>query len=63
MLAIVAIKLLIEDLVKIGPIVSLLLVLACFAVGIVASILADRRDPEGAQERREEREKVEAGQL
>jgi TerC family integral membrane protein len=62
-LAIVAVKLLIEDLVKIGPIVSLLLVLGCFAVGIVASILADRRDPEGAQERREERENVEAGQL
>ena len=62
-LAIVAIKLLIEDLVKIGPVVSLLLVLACFAVGIVASIIADRRDPEGAQERREERENVEAGQL
>jgi tellurite resistance protein TerC len=62
-LAIVAVKLLIEDLVKIGPIVSLLLVLGCFAVGILASILADRRDPEGAQERREEREKVEAGQL
>jgi tellurite resistance protein TerC len=62
-LAIVAIKLLIEDLVKIGPVVSLLLVLGCFAVGIVASILADRRDPEGAQERRDEREKVEAGQL
>jgi tellurite resistance protein TerC len=62
-LAIVAVKLLIEDLVKIGPIVSLLLVLGCFAVGIAASILADRRDPEGAQERRDEREKVEAGQL
>jgi tellurite resistance protein TerC len=62
-LAIVAVKLLIEDLVKIGPVVSLLLVLGCFAVGIVASILADRRDPEGAQERRDEREKVEAGQL
>jgi tellurite resistance protein TerC len=62
-LAIVAVKLLIEDLVKIGPIVSLLLVLGCFIVGIVASILADRRDPEGAQERRDERERVEAGQL
>jgi TerC family integral membrane protein len=62
-LAIVAIKLLIEDLVKIGPVVSLLLVLGCFAVGIVASMIADRRDPEGAQERREEREDVEAGQL
>ena len=62
-LAIVAVKLLIEDLVKIGPIVSLLLVLGCFAVGIAASILADRRDPEGAQERREERENVEAGKL
>jgi tellurite resistance protein TerC len=62
-LAIVAVKLLIEDLVKIGPIVSLLLVLGCFAVGIAASILADRRDPKGAKERRDEREKVEAGQL
>ncbi len=62
-LAIVAVKLLIEDLVKIGPVVSLLLVLGCFAVGIIASILADRRDPEGAQERREERDEVEAGRL
>jgi tellurite resistance protein TerC len=63
-LGIVAVKLLIEDLVKIGPIVSLALVLGCFAVGIVASVVSDRRDPEGADERRGEREeKVEAGRL
>ena len=42
-LGIVAVKLLIEDLVKIGPVVSLGMVFACFAVGIAASLLADRR--------------------
>jgi tellurite resistance protein TerC len=55
-LATVAVKLLVEDLVHIGPVVSLLIVVACFAVGITASVLADRRDPEGAAERRAERE-------
>ena len=33
----------------VGPIASLGMVAVCFAVGIVASIAADRRDPEGAQ--------------
>jgi tellurite resistance protein TerC len=50
-LAVVAIKLLIEDLYKVGPIASLALVLAAFVVGITASIVADRRDPAGAAER------------
>src|ERR687895_53851 len=53
-LALVAVKLLIEDLVKIGPLVSLAIVAFCFAAGIAASLVADRRDPE-ADAKREER--------
>jgi tellurite resistance protein TerC len=62
-LALVAVKLLLEDLVHVGPVVSLLLVVVSFAIGIAASIAGDRRDPEGARERREERERVEAGRV
>ena len=51
-LGIVGVKLLIEDLYKVGPIASLAVVLAAFAVGIAASLLSDRRDPEGAAQRR-----------
>jgi tellurite resistance protein TerC len=51
-LGIVGVKLLIEDLYKVGPIASLAIVLAAFAVGIAGSILRDRRDPESAAERR-----------
>jgi tellurite resistance protein TerC len=43
-LAIVGIKLLIEDAVKVGPVASLLIVLAAFAVGMVASLVADARE-------------------
>ena len=46
------VKLLIEDLYKVGPIASLAIVLGAFVVGITASILRDRRDPAGAAERR-----------
>jgi tellurite resistance protein TerC len=53
-LALVAVKLLIEEWVKIGPVESLLIVAACFVVGIVASIVADARDPD-ADTKREER--------
>jgi tellurite resistance protein TerC len=42
-LGLVGVKLLIEDLVKIGPVVSLLIVLAAFAIGIAASLYGDRR--------------------
>jgi tellurite resistance protein TerC len=45
-LAVVAVKLLIEDVYKIGPVVSLLIVALCFVVGIVASLIADARDPD-----------------
>jgi tellurite resistance protein TerC len=50
-LAIVAVKLLAEDLVKVGPVVSLAIVLAAFAIGMVASVLADRGDPEAEAKR------------
>jgi tellurite resistance protein TerC len=45
-LALVAIKLLIEDIYKLSHVTSLLMVAACFAVGIVASLIADARDPQ-----------------
>jgi TerC family integral membrane protein len=51
-LGMVGVKLLIEDIYKVGPVLSLVLVLVAFAVGIGASVLGDRRDPEGAAERR-----------
>jgi hypothetical protein len=40
----VGVKLLIEDVVKLGPLASLALVLAAFTVGIVLSVRADRRE-------------------
>jgi tellurite resistance protein TerC len=43
-LAIVGVKLLIEDFVKIGPAPSLLIILAAFIVGMVLSVRADRRE-------------------
>jgi tellurite resistance protein TerC len=55
-LALVAVKLLIEPLIKIGPLASLAMVAIAFIVGIAASLIADRRDPEGAAERRAEAE-------
>ena len=55
-LALVAVKLLIEEWVKIGPLLSLVFVAAAFVIGIAASLIVDRRDPEGAAERRAEAE-------
>ncbi len=52
-LAAVAVKLLIEDVYKIGPVASLAIVAACFAVGIIASLVADARDPDAAAKREE----------
>jgi len=53
-LALVAVKLLIEDIYKIGPVASLLLVAVCFAIGITASLIVDARDPD-AEEKQAER--------
>jgi tellurite resistance protein TerC len=51
-LALIAVKLLIEEWVHIGPVASLALVAIAFATGITASLVGDKRDPEGAEERR-----------
>jgi tellurite resistance protein TerC len=53
-LGLVGVKLLIEDLVEIGPLVSLAVIAVAFTIGILLSIRADRRDPH-AEERRVER--------
>jgi tellurite resistance protein TerC len=53
-LGLVGVKLLIEDIVEIGPLVSLGVIAVSFTIGIVLSIRADRRDPH-ADEKREER--------
>jgi tellurite resistance protein TerC len=53
-LALVAVKLLIEDIYKIGPVASLAMVGVAFAIGIAASLIADARDPD-AEAKREER--------
>jgi tellurite resistance protein TerC len=43
-LALVGVKLLIEDVVHLGPVASLGIVLVAFAIGIAASLIADRRE-------------------
>ena len=53
-LGLVGVKLLIEDIVKVGPLASLGVIAVAFTIGIVLSIRADRRDPH-ADEKREER--------
>jgi tellurite resistance protein TerC len=53
-LALVAVKLLIEDVYKISPEGSLLMVAIAFTIGITASVIADARDPD-ADVKREER--------
>ena len=51
-LGLIAVKLLTEEWVHIGPVANLALVAAAFAIGIAASLIADHRDPAGAAERR-----------
>jgi tellurite resistance protein TerC len=52
-LGLVGVKLLIEDLVKIGPVVSLAVIAVAFTIGILLSIRADRRDPHAEKKRSE----------
>jgi tellurite resistance protein TerC len=61
-LAVVAVKLLIEDIYKVGPAGSLALVAVVFFTGIVASVIADRRDPDAAEHQAERVPGGEAGQ-
>jgi tellurite resistance protein TerC len=60
-LALVALKLLLEDVYAVGPIRSLLLVAAAFAVGIGASLWADARDPEADAKRAQRGTRTGAG--
>jgi tellurite resistance protein TerC len=60
-LGLVGVKLLIEDLVKIGPVASLAGIAIAFTVGILLSLRADRRDPDAAQHRRERAEAMRQG--
>jgi tellurite resistance protein TerC len=52
-LALVGVKLLIEEWVHIGPVASLAIVGISFAIGIVASLVADARDPHADAKRAE----------
>jgi len=53
-LGLVAVKLLLEDLYKVGPVLTLVIVFVAFTIGIIASLVADSRDPD-AEAKREER--------
>jgi len=60
-LGLVGVKLLVEDLVTIGPAASLAFVAGAFTIGIVASLVSDSRDPDAAERRRRNRmEQMEA---
>jgi tellurite resistance protein TerC len=58
-LGVVGVKLLIEDLVHIGPLASLAIIAVLFAIGIVASLIADRRDPDSDVKQTERAERTE----
>jgi tellurite resistance protein TerC len=60
-LGLVGVKLLIEDLVEIGPVVSLAIIAVAFTIGILLSIRADRRDPDAEERRRERTEAMRQG--
>jgi tellurite resistance protein TerC len=55
----VGVKLLIEDFYVVGPLASLAVIAAFFAVGIAASVWADRRDPDIERTRAERAERAE----
>ena len=55
-LGVVGVKLLVEDVVHIGPLASLAIIAVLFTIGIVASLLADRNDPD-SDRKQEERAK------
>jgi tellurite resistance protein TerC len=58
-LGLVGVKLLIEDVVKVGPIASLAAIALLFAIGIIASLIADRRDPDADAKQAERAERTE----
>jgi tellurite resistance protein TerC len=60
-LGLVAVKLLTEDLVHVGPLPSLGVIAVAFAVGIALSVRADWRDPDSAEKREERMRNVREG--
>jgi tellurite resistance protein TerC len=60
-LALVAVKLLIEDLYHLEPEESLAMVAAAFTIGIIASLIADARDPDIEAKRAERAERTTMG--
>ena len=60
-LGLVGVKLLAEDLVHVGPVVSLVVIAVAFTIGILLSIRGDRRDPDAARHRRERAEAIRQG--
>jgi TerC family integral membrane protein len=60
-LGLVGVKLLIEDLVKVGPVASLAIIATAFTIGILLSIRGDRRDPDAELHRRERAEAMRKG--
>jgi tellurite resistance protein TerC len=59
-LGLVGVKLLAEDLVKVGPLASLAVIAVAFTIGIVLSLRADRKDPRAEEHREERRAEVHA---
>jgi tellurite resistance protein TerC len=60
-LGLVGVKLLIEDIYKVGPVASLAVIAVAFTVGILLSIRADRRDPDRDKHRKERVEAMQKG--
>ena len=59
-LGLVGVKLLLEDVVHVGPLASLIAIAVAFTIGILLSIRADRHDPEAEEHRAERRAEVHA---
>jgi tellurite resistance protein TerC len=60
-LGLVGVKLLVEDLVKVGPVASLAVIAVAFTIGIWLSIRADRRDPDSDRKREKRLEEMKQG--
>jgi tellurite resistance protein TerC len=60
-LGLVGVKLLLEDVVHVGPLGSLVAIAVAFTIGILLSIRGDRRDPDAAQHRRDRAEAMRSG--
>jgi tellurite resistance protein TerC len=60
-LGLVGVKLLIEDLVTVGPVASLAVIAVAFTIGILLSVRADRHDPDSDRKRAERVESMRQG--